>query len=102
MMNEKLQQVWDTLDIKLFEIAGTRITLATLVTVLAVVVATFVFSRLIRTAASAAFQRRGITGSGTVAAVNRLIHYVVMFVGLGLVPFLLVVLGHARAFDDDG
>jgi hypothetical protein len=26
----------------------------------------------------------------------------VMFVGLGLVPFLLVVLGHARSFDDDG
>jgi small-conductance mechanosensitive channel len=83
-MNEKLQQLWEALDFKLFEIAGTPITLATLVTVLLVVVSTFVVSRLIRTAASAAFQRRGITGSGTVAAVNRLIHYVVMFVGLGI------------------
>ena len=26
----------------------------------------------------------------------------VMFAGLGLVPLLLVVLGHARSFDDDG
>lgn len=83
-MSDKLQRLWETLDFKLFEIGGTPLTLATLVTVLLVVVFTFVVSRGIRTAATAAFQRRGVTGSGTVAAVNRLIHYVVLFVGLGI------------------
>ncbi len=68
---------------KLFTIAGTTISVATIVTVLLVFLATFWLSRLLRAGIDRAFIRRGIR-PGTSAAINRLIHYAVMAIGLSM------------------
>jgi small-conductance mechanosensitive channel len=65
----------------LFEIGGTQVTLATLLTSVAIVVATFVFSAATRGVVKRAFARRGVPDQGTYAVVVRLVHYA--FVALG-------------------
>ncbi len=83
-MAQWLQRFAELADITLFEIGGTPVTLATIGMVVLIVAATFAVSWGIRRAAEAGFERRGVTAKGTVAAVSRLIHYAVLFVGLGM------------------
>lgn len=65
----------------LFEIGGTQITIATLLTSVSIVVATFVLSSAARGVVKRAFARRGVQDQGTYAVVVRLLHYA--FVALG-------------------
>jgi small-conductance mechanosensitive channel len=65
----------------LFEIGGTTVTLATLLTSITIIVATFVFSAATRGVVKRAFARRGVADQGTYAVVVRLVHYA--FVALG-------------------
>jgi small-conductance mechanosensitive channel len=81
---EQLQGLYRSLEIKLFEIAGTPVTLATLLTFLLIVVATFWFSKGAQKGLARALGLRGITDGGTIHAAGRLMHYVIVAVGLGV------------------
>jgi small-conductance mechanosensitive channel len=81
---EQLQGVYRSLEIRLFEIAGTPITLATLLTLLLIVVATFWFSKVAQKGLARALKLRGIAEGGTIHATTRLLHYVIIAAGLGV------------------
>ncbi len=66
----------------LFTIQGQAITLVDLVTFTLFVVGTLVMSRLLRKSADAALGRRGVNDPGTRAIARRLIHYLILFIGL--------------------
>ncbi len=72
------------LDQTLFSIAGTTVTVVTLVTVGLIVLATFIVSRLLQRALGKALAIRGIEREGTVAAAKRLLHYVILAIGLAV------------------
>lgn len=70
------------LDTRLFEIGGTTLTVSTLATSITIVVLSFLLSRLLRSAITRAFTRRGVDdhhGSG--GAVGQIIHYVLVATG---------------------
>ncbi len=72
------------LNLSLFQIAGTPISLMTIALFLLVVVLTFWLSRLTQRGLVTAFHVRGVTDQGTVALVQRLTHYTVLAMGLGV------------------
>lgn len=72
------------LDLALFEISGTRVTLATVITFSIVVIATFIVAGLLKRGVERAFSRSGSENAGTGAVVSRLVRYVVLIVGLGI------------------
>jgi small-conductance mechanosensitive channel len=83
-ISEKLELGWRALDVKLFEIAGTSITVATLVVFAAIVLVTLIVSRLMQSAVTRLFGARGIRDEGTVGVATRLTHYLVLLLGLGI------------------
>ena len=76
------------LDVHLFSIAGTPVTIATLVVFVVVLVATYVISRVVQRTLARVMSRRGIRDEGTIAVTNQLLHYSTLAlgfaVGLGL------------------
>ncbi len=68
----------------LFRISGTEVTAVTLITVVLIVVVTYLISRLLQRAIVRAFQFRGVTDVGTTGIAKRVVHYVVMVIGLGV------------------
>ena len=74
----------DVLELQLFTIAGTPVTVGTLLTSLAIVVATFWVSRLVQRATEAFLTGRGVRDEGTIGAAKRLLHYTVLMVGFGV------------------
>ena len=74
----------EILDFRLFELAGTPITVATLVTSLGILLVTMFISRVLQRATSRALRLRGLTREGSLAGTQRLIHYTVMLVGIGI------------------
>lgn len=74
----------DLLNHKLFDLAGTPMTLASLLTFLVIVIVTLWMSRLSQRAVAKFFQLRGVTDEGALGVTNRLVHYTVMLVGLGI------------------
>ncbi|MCB9622439.1 MAG: mechanosensitive ion channel [Sandaracinus sp.] len=83
-LTDVLGRLREALQIDLFEISGTRITLMTAVTALVVMGLTLLISRLLRKVVRRAFAMRGAVDDGTVNAVASLLHYVVLFVGFGI------------------
>ncbi len=69
---------------KLTTLGDTELTLMTLLTAGLIVWLCWWFSHLVQEAVRGSFSRRGVTEEGTVHAVNRLVHYGVMTVGLGV------------------
>lgn len=78
---DTLQQLFDT---RLFSLGGTPVTVATLAVAVLIVVASLILSFLIQKAVTRALRRRGLAEEGTVGAMLRLLHYVVMLVGVGV------------------
>ena len=72
------------LDARLFDLAGTTVTLGTLLTVATIVLLTMYLSRLLQRGLRGAFSRRGLRREGTVGALSSLVHYVVLVVGFGI------------------
>ncbi len=72
------------LDHVLFELGGTPITVERAVTAAVVLAAAWVLSVVIRRGLVRGLRTRGVTNEGTLAATNRLTHYAVIVVGLGL------------------
>ncbi len=71
----------DILDLQLFTLSGTPITIGTLVMALIILLVTGVASRIVQRGLARALVRRGITQEGSLAAGKRLVHYTVMLVG---------------------
>jgi small-conductance mechanosensitive channel len=82
--NSFFESLRELLQAKLFDIAGTQITTATLITFVLIIVATFLSSKLIRRAVVLYFHRKEVFDRGTIGVVSRLIHLLVVAVGLGL------------------
>lgn len=74
----------DLLEVRLFEIGGTAITGASVVTFLLVLLATFWVSRVLQRLAERALARGGLKQPGTVATTRRLLHYAILVVGVGV------------------
>jgi len=69
---------------RLTTLGDTELTLMTLITAGILVWVCWWFSQLVQEAVRGSFSRRGVTEEGTLHAVNRLVHYAVMAVGLGV------------------
>ena len=72
------------LDRTFFTIGGTRITLGGLLLVVLIAAATLVLSWAVQRVIARAFRLGGVTREGPVAVAQRLAHYVVLAVGLGV------------------
>jgi len=81
---QRISERANLLDVRLFEVGGTPVSLMTLVTVLVLVFAAFVVARVAERATAQVLRRRDVRGEGSVAATARLVRYVVLIVGLGV------------------
>jgi len=79
-----LQTILGVLNHPIFTLGGKRITLSSILVFLIFVVVTWVASRMIRGAIEKAMRGRGIRDEGTLAIAQRLTHYTVMAVGIGV------------------
>ena len=71
-------------DYPLFRLGNTTVTVATLVTVFLIVVATLIVSRLVGKWLDRVAKRRSLEAAGSVAVTARLVHYSILFVGFGV------------------
>ena len=74
----------DVLSLRLFEVGGTPITVATVVTVLLILLATVVVSRVVQRAVRAMLHRRGVTNEGTIGTICGVLNYSILVIGLGV------------------
>ena len=72
------------LDFKLFNLAGTPITVATLIVFVVIIGLTFLASYLIQKALVRALQMRKVKDEGTIEVARRLLHYVVVATGMAV------------------
>lgn len=70
-------------DRSLFSISGTQITIATLVSFVLILVATFWISKIIQRVFVKAMRMRGVDQEGQIGVTRRLVHYSVMAIGIG-------------------
>ncbi|HUV14250.1 MAG TPA: mechanosensitive ion channel domain-containing protein [Acidobacteriota bacterium] len=71
-------------DIRLFDLGGTPITVATLVTFAIIIVSTLVISRILEAATVRAFKIRNVTDEGAIGVAQRLVHYLVLVIGAAI------------------
>lgn len=82
-MHEAFQRVHAFLNVELFELGGTSVTLATLFGAVLVVLVATTFSWLVRRGVQRTFRRRKVEDEGTRAVVEKLLHYLIMMMGFG-------------------
>lgn len=71
-------------DLTLFNLGGTPVTVATVIVLLIVLLLTWWFSVIAERAFRAAMRRRGVRDEGSIKAVGRLVHYLVLVVGFAI------------------
>jgi small-conductance mechanosensitive channel len=76
--------VKELLQTKLFDIAGTQINIITVITFFLILVAAWIGSVMVRRAVVLYFHRKGIKDAGTIGITGRLIHFIVIAIGVGL------------------
>jgi small-conductance mechanosensitive channel len=81
---ERIDLNYGVLDVPLFTLSGTPVTLATLVVFAAIVAATWLFSFLVGKALIRGFKLRGVKDEGTVEVFRRLLHYAILATGLAI------------------
>lgn len=81
---ETTTALWKVLNARLFDVAGTPVSVATLLTGVLIMVVTVVGSRLAQRAIRRTLRMRGVEDEGTIGAVSRLLHYLVLTVGFGI------------------
>jgi len=81
---DSLERWFPIFDYPLFRLGNTTVTVATLVTVLLIVVATLIVSRLVGKWLDRVAKRRSLESAGSVAVTARLVHYSILFVGFGV------------------
>ncbi|MEZ4219793.1 MAG: mechanosensitive ion channel [Polyangiaceae bacterium] len=85
MNQELVTDVREVTSSTLFNVGSTPISLGTLATMLVVIVVTFLLSRLLQSAVGRALRRRGVEpGRGGLGALGRLLHYILMFIGVAV------------------
>ncbi len=72
------------LDVELFTIAGTVVTVATVLIILLVLAATLLFSRVVQGGIRRGFERRGVSDIGTIGTTSRLAHYAIVALGFAI------------------
>ncbi len=72
------------LNTSLLELAGTSITLATLLVFGTIVVVTFRLSKMLQRVLAMWFHRRGVEAEGSLGVMQRLLHYAIVAIGLGI------------------
>jgi small-conductance mechanosensitive channel len=76
-----IQQV---LDVRLFEVGGTTVTVASVVTFVVLVIATFWVSKLVQGIVGGMLARGGVKEQGTVLLIQRGLHYLVIIAGVAV------------------
>ncbi len=82
--SEFLTQLREFLDSRLFGIGDTNVTIASVLTVLIIVIATIWGARIARRASRRVMVGRGITDEGTVGSISSLVNYIVLFIGFAI------------------
>lgn len=72
------------MDLRIMELGGTPISVATLVVLSVVLLLSWWLARLLERATKAAMRSRGVKDDGGVKAVGRLVHYAVLLAGFGV------------------
>lgn len=80
---EFFEGVREVLDTQLFSIGRTPVTLSTLLTTLLIFIATLIMSRIVRAALRRALAKR-VGHEGTLGAINGLVHYSVLIIGISI------------------
>ena len=83
-LEERLNLDTPILDYPLFNLAGTPVTVATVVVFLMILLATFIISRLIQKALIRGLVARKVKDEGTIEVARRLLHYGVLATGLAI------------------
>lgn len=83
-MEHTLQTIREVLSYKLFNVAGTPVTTATVLTLVFILALGFWLSRIVQRGIARAFRKRGVTDEGTVGVTSRLAHYVIAVVVFGI------------------
>jgi small-conductance mechanosensitive channel len=83
-MRDILEGVGEMLKHNLFTLAGTPVNVATVITFLLITGATFVISHVLQHALMRFFRARGVRDEGSISVATRLLHYVVLAIGLGI------------------
>lgn len=85
MTSQALLERWVAVfDYPLFHVGKTTVTVATLLTVLLIMLATLVVTRLADRWLRRVAQRRSMERAGSVAVTARLVHYTILFIGFGV------------------
>jgi small-conductance mechanosensitive channel len=79
-----LQAIRRILDVRLFEIGETTVTVSSVATFIVIVVVTLWVSRLLQKLTGRAMLRGGLSERGTIALVQRAIHYLVLLSGVAV------------------
>lgn len=79
-----MRVISDVLKYQLFSLAGTPVTVATVLVFVAIIVLTFLGSHLIQRALVRALRLRKVKDEGTIEVARRLLHYLVMITGLAI------------------
>lgn len=72
------------LQVKLFTISETDVTVATLIICFVIIISTFIISKIVRRATTHYLQRKQVADPGTISVTNRLIHLIIVAIGLGI------------------
>lgn len=83
-LTQMMKNLSQALSTELFEIAGTPVSLATLLLVTVLIATTFAVSAVAQRAVRKALTRRGVDDQGSIEVTNKLLHYLLLFVGFGI------------------
>lgn len=83
-LQENLNIDGNVLDATLFTIAGTPITVATLIIFVLIIAVTLLVSALVQRAMTKALGIRGVRDEGTIEVARRLLHYTILATGLAI------------------
>jgi small-conductance mechanosensitive channel len=81
---ERLKLRAEFLNIRLFDLGDTPITLVTLITFILIVAITVIISKALQRGLARGLKMRGVTAEGTITTAKRLLHYVVLAVGVAV------------------
>jgi small-conductance mechanosensitive channel len=83
-LTERWRQGLAVLDVRLFEIGGTPVSISTLVSVALIILATVLLSKLLQKGFERVMKRRDILDAGSVTVASRLLHYAVLSIGFAI------------------
>jgi small-conductance mechanosensitive channel len=83
-LSDFLNQLREFLDSRLFGIGDTNVTVASVLTVLIIVIATIWGARIARRTSRRVMLGRGVSDQGTIGSISSLVNYIVLFTGFAI------------------